>query len=207
MISKVQGLYAITIDGSDSIVSDTEQALLGGVKIVQYRDKSHNIQKRLQQGGALKNLCDRFSACFIVNDDLSLALELDACGLHIGQDDGDVQAIKASLGNKILGVSCYNSLDKALVAQDAGADYVAFGRFFPSTTKPDAIQANIDLISRAKSTLEVPVVAIGGITTKNASLLIDAGVDAIAVIDGLFRQADIKATAGKFKDLFRETLI
>ena len=179
-----------------------EQALQGGAKVIQYRDKSIDKTLRLTQARELKALCDEYSACFIINDDLELALTIDADGLHVGKNDGDISKVRSQLGNKILGVSCYNSLDLAQNAQKKGADYVAFGRFYTSITKPNAVPADLSLIQQVKESTNLPIVAIGGITLNNASPLIAAGVDSVAVIDGLFRQKDIKQTAEKFTELF-----
>ncbi|MDX1812001.1 MAG: thiamine phosphate synthase, partial [Gammaproteobacteria bacterium] len=144
------------------------------------------------------------AACFIINDDYQLALEVDADGVHIGRDDGAIQRIKQKLGDKILGVSCYNSLNLAQQAASEGADYVAFGRFFISGTKPDAVAVDIALIRQAKAQLSLPVVGIGGITAENAHLLVSEGIDAVAVIGGLFHQADIKQSAQRINKLFTQ---
>lgn len=202
MSKKISGLYGISIDGSNNLLSEVEQALQGGAKVIQYRDKSIDKTLRLTQARELKALCDEYSACFIINDDLELALTIDADGLHVGKNDGDISKVRSQLGNKILGVSCYNSLDLAQNAQKKGADYVAFGRFYTSITKPNAVPADLSLIQQAKESINLPIVAIGGITLNNASPLIAAGVDSVAVIDGLFRQKDIKQTAEKFTKLF-----
>lgn len=202
MNNTIRGLYGITIDGSTKLVDQAESALQGGASVIQYRDKNSSAAVRTHNGSLLKELCAQYSACFIVNDDLELALRLNANGLHIGKNDGDISHIKQRLGDKILGVSCYNNLDLAKAAERSGADYVAFGRFFNSQTKPGAVQAEIELLTQAKACLRVPVVAIGGITLNNAESLIKAGADSLAVIDGLFGQADIKTTAQQFIDLF-----
>lgn len=198
----VSGLYGVTQDGSSNLYQQVKQALQGGAQVIQYRDKQSDSDQRLQDAQRLKSLCDEYAAIFIVNDDIDLALQVDADGVHVGKDDGDIVAIKQRLGDKILGVSCYNSLTLAQKAEQLGADYVAFGRFFVSQTKPDAIQAEPNLIVEAKSRLRVPVVAIGGIKLNNAKQLIDAGVDAIAVVDGLFGEENIVKTAKEFSNLF-----
>ncbi len=202
MSKVICGLYGVTVDGAEDLIEDVEQALIGGAKVIQYRDKSNLTAQRFTDALALRQLCADYSACFIVNDDLDLALAVDADGLHIGKDAGKVADIRRQLRDKLLGISCYNKLENAQEAALAGADYVAFGRFFSSKTKPDAVPAELQIIQQAKSYLDLPVVAIGGITTENAKLLISAGVDAVAVIDGLFNQADIQQTAEKFVQLF-----
>src|SRR5690606_29305516 len=128
---------------------------------------------------------------------------IDADGVHLGGDDGDIAYARQQLGGKLLGVSCYGDLERARTAQALGADYVAFGSCFGSTTKPDAAQAPLTLLARAAQELAVPVVAIGGITTENARLAVEAGADSVAVINGLFGAADVRQTAIRFSTLFQ----
>lgn len=203
-MNPIHGLYGVTPAYSEKLIVSIELALKGGMQVLQYRDKSLGTEERLNNAQIIRELCNKYSACFIVNDDVSLAMKVDADGVHIGKDDGDIAQVRQHIGGKILGISCYNSLDNAKHAQELGADYVAFGRFFPSKTKPHAVPAGIDLIHLAKSQLMIPVVAIGGITLNNASALIETGADAIAVIDGLFHQPDVEATARKFVGLFNK---
>jgi len=205
---KLAGLYAIT--NSDmakeiDLTQQVEQALKGGVNIVQYRDKTSNQSRRLAESKKLLELCRRHSACFIINDDVQLAAAVAADGVHLGRDDQDIVSARALLGSDaILGVSCYNQLDLAIAAQDAGVDYVAFGRFFPSNTKPQAVQAEIELLTEAKQALHIPIVAIGGITPENSAALIEAGADMLAVIQGLFGQQDVRAAAEQFNQQFSQ---
>jgi len=205
---KLAGLYAIT--NSDmakeiDLTQQVEQALKGGVNIVQYRDKTSNQSRRLAESKKLLELCRRHSACFIINDDVQLAAAVAADGVHLGRDDQDIVSARALLGSDaILGVSCYNQLDLAIAAQDAGVDYVAFGRFFPSNTKPQAVQAEIELLTEAKQALHIPIVAIGGITPENSAALIEAGADMLAVIQGLFGQQDVRAAAEQFNQQFAQ---
>ena len=139
----------------------------------------------------------------MINDSVKLCLTLDADGVHLGADDGNLAEVRARLGgNKILGASCYNQFDLALQAQQAGADYVAFGACFASSTKPNAPVADLNLFNRAKRELRIPVVGIGGVTLQNAPQLIAAGADAIAVINALFGADDIKSQAAQFKQFF-----
>lgn len=205
-MSRIQGLYAIS-SPSDTLLQDVESAFMGGVDIFQYRDKHSPPDVRHSQASELKALCDQYGVVYIINDDIELALAVDADGVHLGRDDGDICHARSRLGDKIIGVSCYNQIDLALDARQAGVDYVAFGRFFPSRTKPAAVQADIELLDQSRHHLGLPVVAIGGICIDNASQVIDAGADAIAVIDGIFGQAglgdvDIEARARALKDLF-----
>ncbi|MCP3670039.1 MAG: thiamine phosphate synthase [Gammaproteobacteria bacterium] len=204
----LSGLYAITdsqMGAEQDLPQLVEQALKGGAKIVQYRDKSTDHDRRQADASRLLDLCQRHSAYFIINDDVELAAAVAADGVHLGRDDSDIESARRQLGEQaIIGVSCYNRLDLATAAQDAGVDYVAFGRFFPSSTKPQAVEAEIELLIQAKQTLHIPIVAIGGITPENGASLIDAGADMLAVINGLFRQSDVRAAAEQFNQQFAQ---
>lgn len=202
----LRGLYAIT-DARETdpqkIARAVEQALLGGATIIQFRDKSSDPSRRLKTAQALRELTHQHNALLIINDDTTLAVACSADGVHIGQHDTGIAPARAQLGPQaIIGVSCYNQFQLARQAADAGADYIAFGRFFASQTKPDAVPADIELLRQAKRELDTPVVAIGGITADNAIPLIEAGADMLAVIDGLFGQPDICAAATQFEKLF-----
>ena len=199
------GVYAITpeTDDTERLLAQVEAALLGGVAAVQYRDKSGDIARRHEQASELVALCRRFGAPLIVNDDLRLADLCEADGVHLGRDDGSLREARIILGSKkFIGASCYQSLDLALAAQAAGADYVAFGSFFPSPTKPAAPRASVDLLHAAAPVIHVPLVAIGGITPANAPQLLDAGADSLAVLSALFDAPDIRATAHALNQLF-----
>lgn len=198
----INGLYGITIGSDPCLEDNVKAALAGGATIIQYRDKSCSNEIKTRSALRLKELCAG-KALFIINDDIALAKSIDADGVHLGKNDADIKKARQLLGKKIIGVSCYNQLSLAEEAQAAGVDYVAFGRFFSSSTKPDAVQASPELLTRAKQTLSVPVVAIGGITVNNADSLIKAGADAVAVINGLFKQPEIKKTAQTFSKLFK----
>lgn len=207
---KLKGLYAITEDSSesDSLISRVEQALKGGARIVQYRDKSSDHDRRLRECRSLVELCSQYAVPLIVNDDTELARATNAGGVHLGREDGDLVEARKKLGDDaIIGISCYNRMDLAVEAVAAGADYIAFGRFFPSSTKPDAVQADTDLLRQARETLGVPMVAIGGITPENGGFLIDAGADMLAVVHGIFGQADVQDACSRFTRLFRQTEI
>lgn len=198
----INGLYGITIGNDPCLEDNVKAALAGGATIIQYRDKSCSNEIKTRLALRLKELCAG-KALFIINDDIALAKSIDADGVHLGKNDADIKKARQLLGKKIIGVSCYNQLSLAEEAQAAGVDYVAFGRFFSSSTKPDAVQASPELLTCAKQTLSVPVVAIGGITVNNADSLIKAGADAVAVINGLFKQPEIKKTAQTFSKLFK----
>lgn len=203
----LRGLYAITPHGVGSTVllEQVEAVLVGGATCVQYRDKSGFAERRADTARALRALCHRFSACFIVNDDLELALAVDADGLHLGGGDGDLAAARQRLKDgQLLGASCYADFDRARAAVAAGADYVAFGAVYPSPTKPQAEHAPLSLFSRCRAELPVPVCAIGGITLDNARPLLAAGADLLAVISDLFGASDIAGRASAYQQLFKE---
>ena len=203
----LDGLYAVTPDLADTadMLRRAEQVLLGGVRLVQYRNKPADAALRREQAAALLALCRRHGARLVVNDDLPLALSLGADGVHLGREDGDLAAARAVLGaGRLLGVSCYDELERAREAKRVGADYVAFGSFFASPTKPAAVRAPLGLPAAAKAELGLPVCAIGGITLQTAPQLIDAGADLLAVISDLFEAPDIRARAAAYTSLFSE---
>lgn len=205
MNSKIAGLYAITPDlaDTDDLLYRVRAALAGGARVVQYRNKTATLELRLTQARALQSLCTARGVPLIINDHLDVALAVDAAGLHLGGDDGDLAAARAQLGpGKLLGASCYNRLELAEAAVAAGADHVAFGSFFASSIKPDAVRPPLDLVSDAKKRLAVPIVGIGGITPGNAPQLLSAGIDAVAVISAIFAAPDIEAAAREFQSLF-----
>jgi len=198
------GLYAVTPDSTDtaSLAAAVGAAIAGGASAVQYRNKSADPALRRAQAAALARVHATRGALYIVNDDAVLAAEMDADGVHLGSDDGDIAAARAIVGpDRIVGVSCYDDYARAEAAVAAGADYVAFGSFFASAVKPAARRADIALLERARA-LPVPVVAIGGIDAANANSLRVAGADAVAVISALFGAPDVEAAARAFAKLF-----
>ncbi|MCW8907981.1 MAG: thiamine phosphate synthase [Sedimenticola sp.] len=204
--NRLRGLYAITPSDAcrpSELLPRVTAALQGGTGILQYRDKAPDRARRRANAEALKKQCQIFGALLIINDDIELASEVGADGVHIGRDDGDIENARRKLGqDAIIGISCYNQLPLAIQAQAAGADYVAFGRFFPSVTKPQAVQAYPELLTAARRALRVPVVAIGGITPENGATLIQAGADMLAVVNAVFGQQDIEAGCRRFHPLF-----
>ncbi len=209
MTAAIRGLYAVTPDIADTseLVAKVEAALLGGAALVQYRNKTADPRLRSLQARALQTLCRARGVPLIINDHAELAAALDADGLHLGKDDALLPPARAKLGpGKLLGASCYDRLESAVAAVRAGADYVAFGSLFPSTVKPSAVHAPLELLRKARRELSVPIVAIGGITPDNAAQVIAAGADAVAVISALFAAADIRAAAERFKDTFETTV-
>ncbi len=203
---RLRGLYAITDEHlipEAEFAAVIEQALRGGTAVIQYRDKSADEAKRQEQAAALRTLCDRYGALLIINDDTGLAKKVAADGVHLGEHDTSIEQARSTLGEEVVvGVSCYNQLDRAVAAQANGADYVAFGAMFTSPTKPHARSASLGLISQARSQLEIPICAIGGIDESNAAVVIRAGADMTAVISGLFAAKHIRRTAETIAGLF-----
>jgi thiamine-phosphate pyrophosphorylase len=200
-----RGLYALTPDLADTreLARLVAAAIRGGAVAIQYRNKPAPPELRREQAQTLLGLCRRTGVPLLVNDDLELAIAIDADGAHLGREDGDLGAARRRLGpRRLLGASCYNRLALARTAAATGADYVAFGSAFASPTKPGAVRAPLELYREARRTLAVPVVAIGGITVENAGELVAAGVDAIAVITALFGADDVERRAREFGALF-----
>jgi thiamine-phosphate pyrophosphorylase len=203
---QILGLYAITPQAADtaSLLAMTQQALAGGARLVQYRSKTDDAALRLEQARSLARLCADFDVPFIINDYPDLALEVDADGVHLGKGDVPITEARRKLGpGKIIGISCYERLEHAVEAERQGADYVAFGAFFASVTKPDAVSAPPDLLHYAKQKLRLSIVAIGGIIPENAGELIRQGADAVAVSNALFNARDIRSAAERFSLLFK----
>lgn len=200
-----RGLYAITNDlDDDALLAAVEAAIEGGAVLLQYRDKRRALLEKQALGRRLVELCHGLNVPLIVNDDIELAAQLDADGVHLGRDDAGIAAARAALGpGAIVGVSCYNSLELARRAQELGASYAAFGRFFPSNSKPGATPASLETLRLAKAELTIPVAAIGGVTPGNGAPLIAAGADLICAIDGLFGQPEVRCTAQNYAALFR----
>jgi thiamine-phosphate pyrophosphorylase len=192
-IDRLRGLYAVTPDEPHTarLCAMVDAAIEGGATAVQYRNKAAAQPLRREQARSLAQLCRRRGALFIVNDDAGLASDVNADGVHIGEDDGAIAHARSLLADdRIVGVSCYDDLSRARALAREGADYIAFGSFFPSRVKPGARRADVSLVRAAKS-LGVPVVGIGGITSGNAPVLVDAGIDAVAVISYVFSHDDL----------------
>ncbi|MDX1800271.1 MAG: thiamine phosphate synthase [Marinobacter sp.] len=202
------GLYAITDNHllpDERLIPAVEAAVQGGAVMVQYRDKAGSSTLRLKQARALRSICDNAGVALIINDDAELARRVGAAGVHLGQTDGTPDAARKLLGDHaIIGVTCHADLELARRAVAAGADYLAFGRFFASATKPDAPPASADVLGAARQ-FDRPVVAIGGISLENGGRLVEAGADLLAVVGGLFGADDIEHRARKFCQLFERT--
>lgn len=197
-----KGLYAITDGPRADLLPAARAALEGGAKMLQYRDKTHDAARRLREACALATICEEFDVPLIVNDDVEIARAAGAAGVHLGEDDQEIAEARAALGgDAIIGVSCYDSLDRARSAAAAGADYLAFGAFFPSPTKPGARHTSPGLLRDARG-FGLPLVAIGGVTAENGGSLIAAGADFLAVVSGVFGAADIRAAAKQYAKLF-----
>jgi thiamine-phosphate pyrophosphorylase len=206
---KLRGLYAITDSEllKGKLLPYVEAALKGGATLLQYRDKSSDEARRLREAEALRELCNRYGAALIINDDAELAARLGV-GLHLGQGDGSLSVARALLGRKaIIGGTCHAQLELAEAAAKEGASYVAFGRFFNSTTKPGAPAADAELLTAAKAKINLPIVAIGGVTLDNAPELIAHGASMVAVVHGLFgadSAAEVERRARAFSALFTQ---
>ena len=204
--NQLKGLYAIT---DETLIPEkhfnqaVESALKGGAKIIQYRDKSDNQKKRFIQATVLCQLSKQYDSLCIINDDIELAKTVNADGVHLGKNDTSITEARQILGDDaIIGISCYNDLTLAIEAEKNTADYVAFGAIFSSSTKPDANIAGLDIISKAKSQLSIPICTIGGITENNIQKIVEHGADMTAVINGLFNSNDITLSAKSLSQHF-----
>jgi len=195
----MKGLYAITESDSNNLLKNVTLALQGGVNILQYRNKNADATQQLIEATALASLCQEHKVCFIINDNIQLAKQVRADGVHLGHDDGTIDEAREVLGeDAIIGVTCYQDIKRALEAEKSGANYVAFGSFFASPTKPNAPRADIELLQQARQQLSLPICCIGGITLQNTDILIENGADMVAVISSLFATEDIVQTAHRF---------
>jgi len=206
---QLSGLYAITdanlLPGA-KLLSGVTDAIAGGARLIQYRDKSDDRPRRLREATQLLQLCRDNGVIFIINDDVALAAEIGADGVHLGRDDTDVRLARQRLGRAaIIGVSCYNDWQRAVTARRNGADYIAFGAFFASATKPQAVSADIALLQRGRQELGMAQVAIGGITPDNGAELLAAGAGILAVVQGVFAQPDIRRAAESYARLFKSS--
>ena len=210
MSFEIKGLYAITDTAnlsSELMLTRTEEILRAGAKLLQYRNKQANENTRIAEAEQLLDLCRKYSVPLIINDDISLAVQIGADGVHLGKTDSSVANARERLGNKaMVGCSCYNDLNRAQLVSKSGADYIAFGAFFPSPTKPGAAHATADIIQTAKQKFDLPVVAIGGITPENGQSLIAAGADMLAVISGLYASNDPFNTTKQYIKMFNTEL-
>ena len=202
---KSSGIYLISDYKNlaiDDLLDKTEKILDVGISLFQFRDKNSKYEIKKSTALKLQTLCKKYNTLFIVNDDVVLAKEISADGVHLGRDDMDIDMARKILGDKIIGVSCYNNLEDAITAEIMGADYITLGSFFNSPTKPEARKIAIDLLPIAKSKLNIPVVAIGGITPENGKQLVDNKADFLAIISGIYASTDIINSVKAYKNLF-----
>ncbi len=197
-----RGLYLITehvqLDFA-SLLAITESVLPLGISVLQYRNKSTDYEQKMEQARQLQQLCQTYKVPFIINDDLQLAISLGADGVHLGRDDGDCKSARLLLGaQKLIGVSCYNDLARAEQAVNEGADYIAFGAMFATSTKTNTVHASTDLITQAKQRYTVPLVAIGGITPENCEPIIVAGADLLATVSSVYLASNPSDVVIKF---------
>lgn len=203
------GLYAITdshLTPPDTLIASVEAALRGGAVLVQYREKRAPMADRLRQARDLQAACANAGVPLLINDDVELARRSGAAGVHLGQTDESLASARHLLGEEsIIGITCHADLELARIADAAGADYLAFGRFYTSGTKPDAPAASPAVLTEARQ-FGRPLTAIGGITTGNGEPLIRAGADMLAVVGGLFGGApdDVESRARAFVRLFQQ---
>ncbi|MCX7105918.1 MAG: thiamine phosphate synthase [Methylococcales bacterium] len=199
----LRGLYAITQiknKTADIIINEVIAAIKGGAVVVQFRDKESS--DAIYLADQLVKVCHEYKVPLLINDDIELAIKVGADGVHIGREDGAISEARDRLGaDAIIGVSCYNFVEQAFDAQEQGATYVAFGRFFPSSSKPLAAPAELDTLRKAKFLLDIPIVAIGGILPENGGPLLTAGADLLAVIGGLF-ETQPEQSARAYQALF-----
>jgi len=204
---RLRGLYAVTsaelCRQPPRLAAAVAAALTGGARLIQYRDKENSAKDREAMARELLVLCRARGALLIINDDVALAQRIGADGVHLGAADLPLREARRRLGEQaLIGVSCANRLERAIAAQDEGASYVAFGRFFPSRTKPEAPAANLALLHEARAALRIPICAIGGITPHNGAAVIAAGADLVAAVDGVFGTLDVAAAARAYARLF-----
>lgn len=200
------GLYIITDCqnlATDELIKKTESILRSGATMLQYRNKTDKLSTKVVQATKLQQLCRDYSVPFIINDDIRLAQKINADGVHLGQDDKNCAVTRKILGpDYIIGISCYDEIRLALEAETSGANYIAFGAFFPTTSKSATSVATTALLRQAKQQLKLPIVAIGGITPENGKELIHAGADFLAVISGVYEAADPAMATRAYLKLF-----
>lgn len=204
-MKQLKGLYIVTPDWDDTaqLVQATDLALQGGAVLVQYRHKTADATLRSEQATALLQVCRQHGVPFIINDHLDLCLALDADGIHVGGTDASVAQVRAAVGpDKIVGASCYGTLQLARDAQAAGASYVAFGGFYPSRVKKYDFKTAPEIVAQSKAEIALPVVVIGGMTVENCTPLMAQGCDLVAAISSVYMQPDVRAAAQQFSDLF-----
>ena len=204
-IPRNSGIYVISDckkNTVENLLKKTEKILETGISLFQFRDKYSDYDLKKMIALKLPALCKKYDTPFIVNDDVMLAETIQADGVHLGKNDMPIKMARKILGKKIIGISCYNSLENAVNAELKGANYVALGSFFDSPTKPDAKKIPIELLSTIKSRVNIPIVAIGGITPENGKYLMEKKVDFLAIISGIYESTDIVESVKAYNKLF-----
>lgn len=197
------GVYALTPESvnPDTLLNNVRQALAGGVGMLQYRHKSVQPESGRELAMALRELTREYQVPLIINDHVALASEVGADGVHLGRDDIGIEEARQHLpADCLIGVSCYNDLERAAALARLGADYLAFGSLYPSSTKPGAVRCSTQTLAEARGRFDLPIVAIGGINSRNVGQVAEAGADWVALINGLFDAADIEAAARTLKE-------
>jgi len=205
-LKSLKGIYGITDDAllpESKLDFAVEEAIKAGCRVIQYRSKIKDWKARVRQAESLRLLCEQYQVPLIINDNVELCNEVDADGVHLGKQDSSFEQARVQLSaDKIIGITCHDSVVAAVSAEEAGADYVAFGRFFPSETKPNASPAPIEVLTEAKKKLSIPIVAIGGINAENGAALIAAGADMLAVINAMFADESVAQRTTELVALF-----
>ena len=205
-MKSLKGIYGITDDAllpESKLDFAVEEAIKSGCRVIQYRSKITDWKARVRQAESLRLLCEQYQVPLIINDNVELCNEVDADGVHLGKQDSSFEQARIQLSaDKIIGITCHDSVVAAVSAEEAGADYVAFGRFFPSETKPNASPAPIEVLTEAKKKLSIPIVAIGGINAENGAALIAAGADMLAVINAMFADESVSQRTTELVALF-----
>jgi thiamine-phosphate pyrophosphorylase len=205
MAAPLKGLYLVTPDWDDTekLVAVSDAGLRGGAALLRDRHKTASAALRREQAAALLAVCRRHGKPFIINDYPELCVELDAEGVHVGGTDAAVTEVRRQVGpQRIVGASCYGSLEMAQAAQAAGASYVAFGGFYPSRIKKYEVSTPVDIVTRARDMVALPNVVIGGMTRENAPPLVAAGTDMVAVISSVYFADDPEGAARELASLF-----
>lgn len=208
---QLTGIYAITDDTllpPDRLLAAASEAITAGIRTLQYRSKNTDAHLRLETARALQALCATHAIPLLINDDIELCAAIGAAGVHLGRQDAPLGDARALLGDEaIVGITCHASLEDALEAERRGASYVAFGRFFPSRTKPLAPPADLALLGAARAALNVPIVAIGGINTENGAAVLRAGADMLACVHALFGSEDVGRQTRAMVELYTRTAL
>ncbi len=209
MNQSINGLYIITdkkLIPRDNFTEKVEQAIRGGARVVQLREKQVNMKEICELGRSLREITRKHNVPLIINDYVDIALEIDADGVHLGENDPEIKFARKKLGsNKIIGVSCYDSLERGEFAVEQGADYIVFGTPYYTPTKPDRKPTPIETLVEARRKFTgTTVFAIGGITEDNAQEIIDTGVDGIAAITSIFKEGSPEENARKLSGFFKK---